>query len=64
MPAIGLFATIADVGGRSSDRPCRSEATEQRGDQVGNALSDQLLIGVMFGAGHPVGDNCPTIVTR
>ncbi|MNR66092.1 hypothetical protein D3C85_1894150 [compost metagenome] len=48
---------IADVGCCSSDRACRSKPTEQGSDQVSDALADQLLIGVMLGTRHAVGDN-------
>ncbi|MNP43772.1 hypothetical protein D3C76_1376130 [compost metagenome] len=49
-------SAIADVSGRSSDRACRSKTTEQRRDQVSDALADQLLIGVVLGSLRPVSD--------
>ncbi len=51
----GAGGTVAYVGGRACDGPGCSEPAEQRCHDVGDPLPDQLLVGVVAGAGHPVG---------
>ncbi|MDT4852855.1 hypothetical protein FQZ97_871040 [compost metagenome] len=46
---------IADIGGGSGDGAGGGEAAEQWSSQIGNALTDQLLIGVVLGPRHAIG---------
>ena len=48
---------IADAGCRAGDGAGRRESAEQRGQDVGDALPDQLLVRIMPGARHAVGDD-------
>ena len=57
MPAIGLVAAVAHVGRGARDRAGRGESAEQRRDDVRDALTDQLLIGVVPRARHAVRDH-------
>ena len=50
-------AAVAHVRRGAGDRAGRREAAEQRRDDVGDALPDQLLIGVVARARHAVGDD-------
>ncbi len=49
---------VADVGGRARDGAGRCESAEERCEQVGRALTDELLVRVVSGAHHAVGDHC------
>jgi hypothetical protein len=48
--------TISDVGDGACDRSGGGNATEQRGDDVGDPLGDQLGIGAMPAPDHSVGN--------
>ena len=48
---------IADVGGGARDGAGGGEAAEQRRDDVGRALADELLVRIVTRAGHAVGDH-------
>ncbi|CPQ89308.1 Uncharacterised protein [Bordetella pertussis] len=48
-------AAVADVGGRARDGAGGGKAAEQRRDDIGQALADQFLVGIVAGAGHAVG---------
>ncbi len=49
-------AAVADVGRGSSDRARGGEPAEKPGTEVRDALSDELLVGVVLRAEHAVGD--------
>ncbi len=49
--------SVSNVRGGAGDGPCRCEASKQRRQQVGDSLADQLLVGVVLVARHPVGDD-------
>ncbi len=47
----------ADVGGGAGDGPGGGDASEKRRDDVGEALGDELDVGVVAIAAHAVGDD-------
>jgi hypothetical protein len=50
----GARAAGPYIGGGAGDGAGGGDAAEQRREQVGEALADQLLVGVVLGAGHAV----------
>ncbi|MDT4871145.1 hypothetical protein FQZ97_1062620 [compost metagenome] len=46
---------VADIGGGPCDRAGGGEPTEQGYSQIGDALTDQFLIGVVPGPRHAIG---------
>ncbi|MCY1413089.1 hypothetical protein D9M71_285140 [compost metagenome] len=56
-PRQRAVAAVADVGRGAGDGAGGGEAAEQRRGDVGDALADQFLVGVVAGAGHAVGDH-------
>ena len=53
----GAGRAVADVGGGACDGAGGGKAAEQRRDDVGRALADEFLVGVVARAGHAVGDH-------
>src|SRR6201999_133456 len=53
----GAGGAVANVGGGARYRSRRGKAAKQRVDDIGDALSDQLLVGIVLGATHAVGDH-------
>src|SRR5688500_15316980 len=48
---------VADIGGGTRDGSRGREAAEQRREDVGRALANELLVGIVARAGHAVGDH-------
>ncbi|MNT55156.1 hypothetical protein D3C72_1923720 [compost metagenome] len=48
-------AAVTDIGGGAGNRAGGGETAEQRCGQVGDALADQFLVGIMLAARHAVG---------
>ena len=57
MPGDGCAGAAFDVGGRSGDGPGRSDAAEERADDIGQALGHEFLIGIVAVIDHAVGDH-------
>jgi hypothetical protein len=53
----GSKCSRADVGGGASDGAGGGNSTEERGEDVGDALGNEFDIGVMTVAGHAVGND-------
>ena len=51
-------AAVADIGGGAGDGAGGGKTAKQGRDDVGDALADQLLIGVVREPGHAIGDDC------
>ena len=49
--------SVLDVGRGPRDGPRRGDAPEERGDDVGEPLRDQLHVGTVTPSGHPVRDD-------
>ncbi len=53
----GALSAGANIGRRACDRAGDAEAAEERGPDIGDALSDQFAVRAMASTGHPVGDH-------
>ena len=53
----GTGRAVANAGGGACDGAGGGEAAEQRRDDVGRALADEFLVGIVTRAGHAVGDH-------
>jgi hypothetical protein len=56
MPATGVRPPVLDVGRGARDGAGGGEAAEERGGDVGHALGDQFLVGVVAVVDLAVGD--------